>query len=80
VPEVLRDGRYRFFFWSNEGIEPPHVHVEAAEDEAKFWLDPVGLARNRGFRRHELTELERKVREHRTELLDAWHRHFGRQS
>jgi hypothetical protein len=30
VPTVLRVGPYRFFFYSNEGTEPPHVHVEAA--------------------------------------------------
>lgn len=30
-----------FFFYSNEGQEPPHIHVKAGGDEAKFWLDPI---------------------------------------
>ena len=49
MPTVLRVGRYRFYFYSNEGLEPPHIHVKAGEDEAKFWLDPVGLVANYGF-------------------------------
>ncbi|MBW6456390.1 MAG: DUF4160 domain-containing protein [Trueperaceae bacterium] len=27
-PTVLRDGPYRFFFFSNERGEPPHIHVQ----------------------------------------------------
>lgn len=63
MPTVLRVGRYRFVFFSNEGIEPPHIHVKADRNEAKFWLDPVTLAANYGFRAHELNEIESMVRE-----------------
>ena len=31
------------FFFSREGNEPPHIHVESAENAAKFWLRPVTL-------------------------------------
>src|SRR5579863_3913127 len=55
MPTVLRIGRYRFFFYSNENEEPAHIHVKAGEDEAKFWLQPVGLAANHGFRVRDLT-------------------------
>ncbi|WP_439481025.1 DUF4160 domain-containing protein [Cyclobacterium plantarum] len=41
MPTVLRIGPYRFFFFSNEGNEPPHIHVESGEGHAKFWLEPV---------------------------------------
>ncbi|WP_422447088.1 DUF4160 domain-containing protein [Thermoanaerobacterium sp. DL9XJH110] len=27
MPTVLKEGKYRFFFFSNEGTEPPHIHV-----------------------------------------------------
>jgi len=50
MPTVLRIGRFRFYFFSNEREEPAHIHVKAAEDEAKFWLDPMELAANYGFR------------------------------
>ena len=48
---VLRDGPYRFFFYSGDRDEPPHVHVERDDCEAKFWLDPVRLERSRRFSR-----------------------------
>jgi hypothetical protein len=77
MPTVLRIGRYRFFFFSNEGNEPPHIHVKAASDEAKFWVEPVQLAANYGFNTRELTEIEALVSVHRDEFLEAWSEHFG---
>ncbi len=77
MPTVLREGPYRLFFYSNEGNEPPHVHVEYDNSTAKFWLDPVDLARNRGFASHRLTEVQSLVQEHRNHLLEAWHEHFS---
>jgi len=43
MPTILRKDGLRFFFFSREGTEPPHVHVEQAERYAKFWLEPVVL-------------------------------------
>jgi hypothetical protein len=43
MPEVVRDGPYRFFFFSSEGAEPPHVHVRRDRCMAKYWLWPVQL-------------------------------------
>jgi hypothetical protein len=34
--------------------EPPHVHVERDDAEAKFWLDPVTIAHAGSFRPVEL--------------------------
>lgn len=78
MPTVLRIGRYRFHFFSNEGREPPHIHVKAAEDEAKFWLDPIQLAANNSFNPRELTEIAAHISQHQNELLDAWNEHFNR--
>ncbi len=77
MPTVLRVGRYRFVFFSNEGREPPHIHVKAAGDEAKYWLDPIQLAANYGFNVAELNEIRGLVEEHREQLLEAWHEHLG---
>jgi len=77
MPTVFQVGRYRFFFFSNEGNESPHIHVKAASDQAKFWLDPIQLAANYGFKAHELNEVERIVQEHQSELLEAWYEHLG---
>lgn len=78
MPTVLRVGRYRFVLFSNEGNEPPHIHVKADSDEAKFWLEPIALAANYGFRAHELNEIERMVHEYQPQFLEAWHEHLGR--
>jgi hypothetical protein len=50
VPTILRVAGYRFFFFSNERREPAHIHVDQAERYAKFWLNPISLAANYGFR------------------------------
>jgi len=80
MPTVLREGPYRLYFYSHEPHEARHVHVDRDDDSAKFWLDPIGLARNFGFRPHELRELERLVTLRRGELLEAWHGHHGDES
>jgi len=77
MPAVLRVGRYRFSFFSNENQEPAHVHVKADADQAKFWLDRIELASNYGFRAYELNEIEQIILEHRAELLEAWNEHFS---
>jgi hypothetical protein len=77
VPTILRSGPYRIFFYSHEGTEPPHAHVDRERFSAKFWLRPVGLAANRGFSAHELNEIERLIESRRQELLEAWYGYFG---
>ena len=80
MPTVLRSGPYRFYFYSHEPNEPPHVHVDHDASSAKFWLDPVSLARNLGFSGHELRRIERIVRDNQLELLEAWNGWFGNQA
>jgi Domain of unknown function (DUF4160) len=77
MPTVERWRGYRFCFYSHEPNEPPHVHADARGSTAKFWLQPVSLARNIGFAPRELTELLARVRQRRTAFLEAWHGHFG---
>jgi hypothetical protein len=77
MPTVLRIEGARFVFYSNEGAEQPHIHVEHAEAIAKFWLDPVSLASSSRFSGRELRRLEKQVLEHRDQFLEAWHDYFG---
>ena len=77
MPTVLRTGRYRFYFFSNEGLEPPHIHVKAGDDEAKFWLEPIQLAANNCFNTRELSEIVYRISQHHRELLEAWNEHFN---
>ena len=76
MPTVLRVGGHRFFFYSEERQEPPHIHVKAAENYAKFWLNPVEVAESRGYNRIELRRVQRIVEEHRAHFLEEWNEHF----
>jgi hypothetical protein len=72
VPTVLREKGYRIGFYSSEPDEPAHVHVHKAGSEAKFWLTPLQLCWNKGFRDNELREIARILEAHETQLLEAW--------
>jgi hypothetical protein len=76
MPTVLRARKYRFYFFSNESKEPPHIHVKASECEAKYWLDPIDLAANFGFKGHELTIIEIYLKDYQDDLLEAWNDYF----
>lgn len=78
MPTVLRIGRYRFHFYSDESDEPAHIHVRSGNGECKFWLDPVTMARNRGIRAAELREIERLVFENRPFLIEKYHEYHRR--
>ncbi len=77
MPTIFRWLGFRFHFYSDEGHEPPHVHVRRGEDSCKFWLQPVSLACSDGINEHELTQLREVVAEHREEFLRRWHEYFG---
>ena len=77
MPTVLREGPYRFFFWSGENREPPHVHVVRERLEAKLWIEPiVEVAQNWGFNRRELQKIHELTERNRGVILKAWHEHF----
>ena len=47
IPSIR--GPYRFFFYSFDCSERPHIHVRRESMTCKFWLEPLSLARNHGF-------------------------------
>ena len=78
MPTVARIKGYRFFFFSKEGTEPPHIHVEHAEKYAKFWLEPVNLEMSIGFNASELTRLRDMIIEKKQEFKERWNEYFSR--
>ena len=76
-PTVLREGQFRFFFFSRE--EPRiHVHVSHPDGEAKFWLTPeVHVATSTGLNQRQLREAQSVIETHLGEIKNAWYSHFG---
>lgn len=77
MPTVLRQEGFRFFFYSNEGNEPPHIHAEHGEGSAKFWLQPVLLASSHGLSRARLARCEEIVRANVELFREKWEEYFG---
>jgi hypothetical protein len=77
MPTVLRIGAFRFYFFSHEPNEPPHIHVDRDEATIKVWLESLEVAKSRGFRAHEIGGIVAMVEENRDGLLEAWHEYFG---
>ncbi len=77
MPTVLWVGPYRFFFYSGDRSEPPHVHVERDSNVAKFWLEPVRLESSGGFGRKDINQIQRHVEDNRDTLLRKWNEFFG---
>ncbi|MEW6173834.1 MAG: DUF4160 domain-containing protein [Bacillota bacterium] len=76
MPTILRQGPYRFFFFSRETLEPPHIHIEAGDNYVKFWLDPVSVASSFGFKAHELRKIGKIVEEKCDLFRRAWDEYF----
>jgi Domain of unknown function (DUF4160) len=77
-PTVLQSGPYRFFFFSSDREEPPHVHVRRDDKLVKLWLAPIRQAYNHGFKPTEMNRIVAIARENEALLLKAWHEYFNR--
>jgi Domain of unknown function (DUF4160) len=77
MPTVLREGAYRFYFYSHEPNEPPHIHIDRDNLTTKFWLEPVSLANNIGFSDKELRKIESIVQENKELFWETWHEYFS---
>ena len=77
MPTVLRTGPYRVYFYSGDGGEPPHVHIERDEAVAKFWLNPVRFVHAQGFPMAEIRHIGVIIGVHEQRLTEAWNEFFG---
>ena len=76
-PTVFREGGIRVFFFSREEARM-HVHVQSAEAEAKFWMEPlIELAVNFGFPDREVGRILKLLGKRQNEIREAWQRHLS---
>lgn len=55
MPTIYCEDGYRFYFYSHEPNEPPHVHVDKGDASINVWLNSVEIAKSRGFRAHKIS-------------------------
>lgn len=82
MPVVFRSGAFTFYFYSNEGEDPIHIHVRKGDARspdalAKYWIEPLRAEYAEGFTASEKRRIEREISEHESEIRRAWDEHFG---
>ena len=78
MPTVFVQNGFRVSFFSYDLAERMHVHIFKGGCECKIWLDDFAVAFNRGFKLHEVAEIQRMISERRAEIVERWLEH-GRQ-
>ena len=77
-PKFRKEDGFVFKIYSNEE-ERMHVHVVKAENEDKFWLEPViELAENFGFNNKEIKKITKMVETYGNEFKQQFAAHIGR--
>lgn len=71
---------WRFFFYSNEGTEPIHIHAEKGDMECKFWLlvDEVEIKEAFAFNLTpaENREVKKIIYQHFDLIVQGWNNYF----
>lgn len=76
-PTIFRSGSFRFYFFSREERRA-HVHVESADGEAKFWMEPkIELARSYKMKDKDIRRIRKLIEERENEIRNAWDEHFS---
>ena len=81
MPKPLLKEGFSFYFWSEEGSEPPSAmrRMSKGDGLAKWWLVPtVHVEYSNGFKKQEQRRIRELIEEHHETLLKAWQKHFGK--
>ena len=78
MPTVLEIEGFRFFFYSADRNEPPHIHVRKAGHEAKFWFNPIRPAHLGRFKHKDLRRMNEILEENQAYFLERWNEQFNR--
>jgi hypothetical protein len=75
MPTVFYYFGLQFLFYSNDH-EPIHVHVQNADGEAKFKIEPICLIENRGLKNKDLKLAEIAIEENKEVIIERWKEFF----
>ena len=76
MPKVLEINGFIFFFYSQEGNEPPHIHIRKAGAIAKFWLETLELVENYGFSSSQIQFIRKAIKDNQDLLIEARNEFF----
>jgi hypothetical protein len=80
MPTVLYFYGWRFFFYSNEGNEPIHIHAEKGDMECKFWINEleltIKLANAFNMASDKINEVAEIIYDNLQLIINAWHNYF----
>ena len=77
MPTILRKNGFRFFFYSRENGEPPHIHVIGHGGEAKLWLNPIEIVGIYNLGPKDQREILKITEENVKLFLDNWSEWHG---
>jgi len=76
LPTVLLKKGWRFFFFSNEGNEPIHIHVVKGEKSCKYFLDESNIEIKMAFQRNmkvrDIREVKEIIFENFNYIIEQW--------
>ena len=76
MPTVLVIFGWRLFFYSNEGLEPIHIHAEKGDMECKFWImvDEVEIKEAFSYNLNPASkrEIKKIIYQHFDIIVDSW--------
>ncbi len=77
MPTIFRVFGLRFFFYSDERNEPPHVHIEKGKGRGKYWLDPIEKVYMHNFNKQEERQVRYLVKKKQITFRNKWHDYFN---
>lgn len=73
MPTAKIIGRHRFFFFSKENNEPPHIHVEAPKMRPSFGFHRLSWYGQLDVINKELRQVRELVEENAGFFLEKWY-------
>jgi hypothetical protein len=78
MPTLLTVKGIRFFFYSRENDEPPHIHFEKGKAIGKAWLNPVEIVYWFDFKTPEKRVILQTITDNKVLFNKKWNAWFGK--
>jgi hypothetical protein len=72
MPTIHSEAGFRFHFYSNEGDEPPHIHVSGRGGEMKIWIPSLMVEFTYNLSPRDQRQVLEIVKNNVTLFLENW--------